>query len=197
MSDQHQWLISSIVLPELVLRNANRQAPWKILQLSTVSCQPTANLQPNHGTRTNHCTCNGKSGTARVNADTTAWWKGKMKGQSLAYRLLSTTASGRWSVLLCFRYLIAATNSSSHFFTPTIKLDLTKIPCFLFTFLHIYLCAFIHRNLYLPLSLLSLLLCSSMGGYRFSYCCTISYLYGQKLIRPTMSILACGTFMGF
>jgi hypothetical protein len=138
MCNQHQWLIiiSSVVLPELVLKNAKRQAPWKILQLSTVSCQPTANLQSNHGTRTNHCTCNGKSGTARVNADTTAWWKGKMKGQSLAYRLLSITASGRWSVLLCFRYFIAATNWSSHFFTPTVKLDLTKILCFLFTFLY-------------------------------------------------------------
>ena len=140
VSNQHQWLfiIPSIVLPELVLKNAKKRAPSKILQLSTVSRQPTANLQPNHGTRTNHCTCNGKSGTARVNADTTAWWKGKMKGQNLAYRLLSTTASGRWSVLLCFRYFIAANNSSSHFFTPTtaIKLDLTMILCFLFTFLY-------------------------------------------------------------
>jgi hypothetical protein len=82
-------------------------------------------------------------------------------------------------------------------FTPAIELDLTRTFCFSFSFhFLIRLRAFIPRNLYLLLSLLSLLLCNSMGGYRFSSCFITSYHCGPKLTRPTMNTLAFGTFMG-
>lgn len=71
----------------------------------------------------------------------------------------------------------------------------SQIFLFPFHFLTIYLC-FHSRNLYLHLSLLLLLLCNLMGGYRFSSCFIISFLYGQKLTRHIMHTLACGTFMG-
>lgn len=70
-------------LPELASKNVKELAPWKRMLSNTVLCRPMTSLLTNHGTRTSHCTCSGRSGTATANADTTVWWKESRKGKSL------------------------------------------------------------------------------------------------------------------